>query len=158
MASKFIGFRRHQVLITRPLHPELGDWLDRYFDVVARNCDTPVNETEMRALLADKSAVILDQDDEFPVWEKGLAPLVAVCSMSTDVDNLHVPALTRAGIIATHVRDATASDITSKEVEPNRWRMKRAAENLVAAFGFGRLGGRPPDLLNHELACDGCCL
>jgi hypothetical protein len=32
----------------------------------------------------------------------------------------------------------------------------RAVENLLAAFGFGRLGGRPPDLLNSEMLCD-CC-
>jgi hypothetical protein len=34
-----------------------------------------------------------------------------------------------------------------------------AADNLIAAFGFGRAGGRPANLLNIELRCTlGCCL
>jgi len=36
-------------------------------------------------------------------------------------------------------------------------RTRIAAEDLVAALGFGRHGWHPPNLLNTEILCDSCC-
>ncbi|HEX2547381.1 MAG TPA: hypothetical protein VHL79_21030 [Ramlibacter sp.] len=42
-----------------------------------------------------------------------------------------------------------------EEQTPDRTRT--AAEDLVAALGFGRHGWHPPNLLNSEILCESCC-
>lgn len=148
---RLTGFTRHRVFITRPVCADLLERLDCYFEIEKRDSMTPMGIDEMRTVLKEKSAVVLDCDDDFHGLAGSVPGLIAVCSVAYSYDNMDLPMLTKAGTIATHVR----LDFAEQSVGV---RMARAAENLIAAFGFGRIGGHPPDILNPELACAGCCM
>lgn len=83
--------------------------------------------------------VAIDQD-----FIEGMRWLRAICrSGSSAAGSIDLDACTEAGVIVT----ASPGDAP-----------ERAAENLIAAFGFGRIGGHPPDLINPDVRCQlGCC-
>jgi hypothetical protein len=163
---------RHRVVCTRALPPAVHARLDRFFDVSWGGLDGSYPQadghTEIHtgsqtssqtsshgsvdiAPSADFSGVsALLIDESLCVDARLLArlPLLrAVCSVGPAHRHLDLGSLTQAGIIATNtpaLDDEEAAGV--------------AAENLIAAFGFGRLGGYPANLLNQDLACMGCCL
>ena len=78
--------------------------------------------------------------------------LKAICKIGPIHADIDLDACSRAGVMATgtpHLGDG----------EPAQRQMALvAAENLVAAFGFGRAAGHPKNLLNTDLICMlGCC-
>ena len=54
---------------------------------------------------------------------------------------------------------AALDALVAERDEARRQMAMIAVENLIAAFGFGRIGGHPQNLLNTELRCMlGCCI
>jgi hypothetical protein len=64
-----------------------------------------------------------------------------------------------SGRVSDCVSGPDAGSSTREESEAALWHRHRVAgENLLAAFGFGRLISHPRNLLNQELRCTlGCC-
>jgi hypothetical protein len=82
-----------------------------------------------------------------------LPHLKAVCRIGPSHSGIDLAACTRAGVIATNTGDL------GRDESARRQMALVAADNLIAAFGFGRAGGHPANLLNTDLHCTlGCCL
>ncbi|AJP56957.1 hypothetical protein UC34_08030 [Pandoraea vervacti] len=135
MKLALAGMRRHRVVVTQPLCGAAIDRLDRFFEVTLCTGAQDMSE-QLRSAAA---ALVGERDVIDAQLLDGLDTLQAVCCLTSHEPRMDIAAMTRAGVRAMSSPDA-----------------ERAVENLLAAFGFGRLGGRPPDLLNPELLCD-CC-
>ncbi|QHE91607.1 hypothetical protein [Pandoraea fibrosis] len=140
MKLALAGLRRHRVVVTQPLDEAAIERLDRFFDVAMCDPAEAMSRDVLSAHLRSAAAALVGASDVIDAQMlAGLDALQAVCCLTPSEPQMDIEAMTRAG-----VRAMSSPDIG------------RAVENLVAAFGFGRLGGRPPDLLNPELLCD-CC-
>ena len=145
-----VGLGRHRVLVTQPVSQAVLDRLDCFFEVDLYSDDRPLTRDALLDRLLEKAGVLATADDTIDAaMIPQLRSLKAVCSTSTRHDQLDVPALTQAGVMVT--TSPTHLNLADKETAA-----LRAAENLIAAFGFGRIGGKPADLVNPELLCD-CC-
>ncbi|HWL30125.1 MAG TPA: hypothetical protein VNQ97_14585 [Burkholderiaceae bacterium] len=140
MLKRTLGLGRHRVLVTRSVPQTVLDRLDSFFDVELHKDSRPLTPDALLERLRDKAGVLSTEHDTIDAaMVAELKLLKTVSNMAQRYDNLDIAALTRAGIMVANVPAAS-----------------RAAENLVASFGFGRLGGKPADLVNPELLCD-CC-
>ncbi|QEI06296.1 hypothetical protein FXN63_10985 [Pigmentiphaga aceris] len=128
---------RHRVVCTWALPPAVHARLDRFFDV---SCADTAFDGASALLIDERLCVDAELLSKLPL-------LRAVCSVGPAHLHLNLGILTQAGVIATNT--------PALGEEEAAW---AAAENLIAAFGFGRLGGYPSNLLNQDLACMGCCL
>ena len=148
------GLRKHPVLLAGAAYSELLACLERFFDVELADDADLLDAALLRARLAGKSALITTQSALIDAPLLALLPyLKAVCRIGPSQDGIDLAACTLAGVIAT-----TTADVGSDEAAHRRMALA-AADNLVAAFGFGRAGGHPANLLNSELRCTlGCCL
>jgi len=141
---------RHPILITHEVPADVLERLDRFFEIELYEGKAPPPRDKLLTRLHEKAGVITtDRDTIDQDMIPALRSLKVVCNMAEHCDNLDVPALTHAGIMVT-----TAPVPPGESVREARAR--RAAENLIAAFGFGRMGGKPADLVNPELLCN-CC-
>lgn len=139
------GATKHRVLVTRPVSAAALARLGQFFEVECCTPDSVATLDGFIAQLQHKAAAVIGHENTMDASVIArLSNLKAVCNLSAEFDNLDLKALTKAGIHA--MNTPTGSDSANAQV----------AENLIAAFGFGRLGGRPPNLLNPELLCD-CC-
>jgi len=148
-----VGFRRHPILLTGAADSELLSRLEPFFEVeVAGDVDLTRDDV-LRARLAGKSALVDARAlaIDAPLLAS-LPHLKAVCRIGSCEAGVDLAACTRAGVIVTNTPDCGSG-------EPARRTMTRiAADNVIAAFGFGR-DGHPRNLLNTELRCAlGCCL
>jgi len=154
-----VTLARHRVVCTRPLPPAVHARLDRFFEVSCAELDLidaceegddihQGLQVDPCADFAGVSALLIDEGLRVDARLLARLPLLrAICSVGPAHRHLDLGSLTQAGIIATNtpaLDDDAAAGV--------------AAENLIAAFGFGRLGGYPANLLNQDLACMGCCL
>lgn len=138
MKLALAGLGRHRLVVTQPLDDAEIDRLGRFFEVAI--CAQAMSRAALSEQLRSAAAALVGETDVIDAQMlDGLDALQAVCCLTPSEPHMDIAAMTRAGVRAMSSPDA-----------------RRAVENLVAAFGFGRLGGRPPDLLNPELLCD-CC-
>lgn len=94
------------VLVTRAIYPDVIDRLAKYFDVDANQEDLVLDATALRARLAGKAGVLANAADRIDGELVGALPqLRAVCNMAVGYNNLDVPALTAAGVVATNTPD-----------------------------------------------------
>jgi lactate dehydrogenase-like 2-hydroxyacid dehydrogenase len=145
------SLRRHPVLVIGSLAETTRTRLERFFELECLD-ETP-GPGGLRQRMAGKAALLtaseaaIDED-----FLEGMRWLRAICRSRPGAGGIDLEACTRAGILVTAIppdMPATPPDGMSGE---------RAADNLIAAFGFGRIGGHPPDLLNPEVRCQlGCC-
>jgi lactate dehydrogenase-like 2-hydroxyacid dehydrogenase len=148
------GTTKHCVLITRPLSSEAMDRLGTFFEIISCEADDVATRDGFLAQLQSKAAALIGPDERLDAeMIECLPALKAVCNLSAEFDNLDLQALTKAGVHAMHVPGYEGDPHASR---PTAQLAVEAAENVIAAFGFGRLGGRPPNLLNPELLCE-CC-
>lgn len=139
---------RHRVVCTRALSPAVHDRLDRFFEVSRAELNLAGPHADTHAGFAGVSALLIDEGLRVDAALLAQLPLLrAVCSVGPAHRHLDLGTLTQAGVIATNT-----PELDDEEA------MRVAAENLIAAFGFGRLGGFPSNLLNQDLACMSCCL
>lgn len=148
------GLAHHRVLLAGAPFPELLARLAPFFDVEVTGEVDASNREAVRAGLAGKSALLdacgIDIDEELI---STLPHLKAICRIGSSAAGLDLDACTRAGIIVTNTIDAPSDDAGRHDTS------LAAADNLIAAFGFGRHAGHPRNMLNPELRCVlGCCL
>ncbi|MBB1633059.1 D-glycerate dehydrogenase [Cupriavidus sp. UME77] len=94
------------VLVTRAVFPEVIDRLAQYFDVDDNQPDVALDGAALKARLAGKAGVLANAADRIDAGlVAGLPALRAVCNMAVGYNNLDVPALTAAGIVATNTPD-----------------------------------------------------
>ena len=148
------GFRKHPVLVAGVAHPALLARLERFFDVECAVDEHRLDGATLRTRLAGKSALIAAQSAAIDAPLLALLPhLKAVCMIGPSHAGIDLAACTRAGVIATNTADLGNDEAAHRQMA------LAAADNLIAAFGFGRAAGHPANLLNAELRCTlGCCL
>ena len=152
MALGLAGLRRHPVLLAAPAWPELVERLEGFFEV--EQAEGALATAALLQKMQGKSALLAAQPAGIDAALLAQLPhLRAVCRIGAGSNGLDLEACTAAGVLVT---DTPALG----EEEPAQRRMAMiAADNLIATFGFGRIGGQPPNLLNTELRCTlGCCL
>ncbi|WP_066731062.1 D-glycerate dehydrogenase [Cupriavidus sp. D384] len=94
------------VLVTRAIFPDVIERLSQYFDVDANQEDLVLDAAALRARLAGKAGVLANAADRIDGdLVAALPQLRAVCNMAVGYNNLDVPALTAAGIVATNTPD-----------------------------------------------------
>ena len=157
MLKLSLGLGRHRILVARPIEQDIVDKLDRYFEVEQCPIEAPLTREALRARLHEKAGLLATGAEAIDAdVSAGLRTLKAICSMSEHCDNLDLPALTQAGIMVTNAPAQARPEWAHDNADSRHARALTAADNLIAAFGFGRIGGRPANLLNPELLCD-CC-
>lgn len=94
------------VLVTRAIFPDVIERLSQYFDVDDNQPDLVLDATALRQRLAGKAGVLANAADRIDADVIAALPgLRAVCNMAVGYNNLDVPALTAAGIVATNTPD-----------------------------------------------------
>ncbi len=94
------------ILVTRAVFPDVIDHLARYFEVDSNQADEILDAAALKARLAGKAGVLANAADRIDASViDGLPSLRAVCNMAVGYNNLDVPALTAAGILATNTPD-----------------------------------------------------
>jgi len=148
------GFPRHRVLLAGVPDGDVPNSLDRFFDVERAEADVALDADRLRMRLAGKSALVATRMVPIDASMLAMLPhLKAVCTIGPSHDGIDLAACTRAGVIVTNTADL-GSDETAR-----RQMALAAADNLIAAFGFGRAAGHPKNMLNVDLRCMlGCCL
>jgi len=98
---------RPRVWVSRPLFDDIVDGLREYFDVEAEDVDRAWSREAMAEKLADKSGAILGLADPVDAGVIARAPLLrAVANRGVGYNNLDIPALAAAGIVATNTPGA----------------------------------------------------
>ncbi|MFJ4293401.1 2-hydroxyacid dehydrogenase [Cupriavidus sp. NPDC089707] len=94
------------VLVTRAIYPEVIDRLAQYFDVDDNQQDAVLDAATLKSRLAGKAGVLANAADRIDADLVAVLPsLRAVCNMAVGYNNLDVPVLTAAGIVATNTPD-----------------------------------------------------
>ncbi|MBY4896362.1 D-glycerate dehydrogenase [Cupriavidus sp. AU9028] len=97
---------RPAVLVTRAIFPEVIERLSQYFEVDHNQPDEVLDGAALRARLAGKAGVLANAADRIDAELVAALPsLRAVCNMAVGYNNLDLPALTAAGIVATNTPD-----------------------------------------------------
>jgi glyoxylate/hydroxypyruvate/2-ketogluconate reductase len=147
------GQHRHRVLLAGPVCAEVLARLGVFFEVEQVDNSDVLDRAVLAARLAGKSALMATRTARI---DSGLLAnllhLKVVCKVGLLHADIDLEACTRAGVMATNTPDLGV------DVNAQRRMSLAAAENLIAAFGFGRAAGHPKNLLNTELRCMlGCC-
>lgn len=94
------------ILVTRAIFPDVIERLAQYFDVDDNQEDLVLDSAALRDRLAGKAGVLANAADRIDGELVGALPqLRAVCNMAVGYNNLDLPALTAAGIVATNTPD-----------------------------------------------------
>jgi lactate dehydrogenase-like 2-hydroxyacid dehydrogenase len=154
------------ILVTRAIFPDVIDHLARYFDVDDNQQDTVLDADALKARLAGKAGVLTNAADSIDAGLIAALPgLRAVCNMAVGYNNLDIPALTAAGIVATNTPDvltettadfgwallmATARRVTESEHYLRDGRWQRWSYDMLVGMdvygstlgilGMGRIG------------------
>ena len=153
MELTFAGLRRHPLLFAAPPHMEALARLERFFEVEVAGRDDLLDATALAARLAGKSALIAVRTARIDARLLASLPyLKAVCKVGASHEDVDLDACTRARVIVTNTEDEGAHAAGARQMA------LAAADNAIAAFGFGRASSHPRNLLNTELRCLlGCC-
>lgn len=154
------------VLVTRAIFPDVIDHLARHFDVDDNQQDAVLDADALKARLAGKAGVLTNAADRVDAGLIAALPgLRAVCNMAVGYNNLDIPALTAAGIVATNTPDvltettadfgwallmATARRVTESEHYLRDGRWQRWSYDMLVGMdvygstlgilGMGRIG------------------
>ena len=94
------------ILVTRAIFPDVIDRLAQHFEVDSNQEDAVLDAAALRQRLAGKAGVLANAADRIDGALVGALPqLRAVCNMAVGYNNLDVPALTAAGVVATNTPD-----------------------------------------------------
>lgn len=154
------------ILVTRAIFPDVIDHLAQYFEVDHNQQDTVLDAAALKARLAGKAGVLTNAGDRIDGGVVAALPdLRAVCNMAVGYNNLDIPALTAAGIVATNTPDvltettadfgwallmATARRVTESEHYLRDGRWQRWSYDMLVGMdvygstlgilGMGRIG------------------
>lgn len=126
-----------RILISRLVFPEVIEHLRAHFEIDYHNVDAALAPAELTARLADKQGALTFLSDRIDAGVLASVPqLKAVCNVAVGYNNLDIPALTNAGVMATNtpgVLDDTTADIV--------WALLlSSARHVVAADKWVRAG------------------
>ena len=154
MRLSLAGLRLHPVLVVGAAFPALLARLAPFFGVEVAADGDCIEREALRMRLAGKSALIDGRALKIDAALLARLPhLTAICRIGISDADLDLEACTRARVIVTNTPDPGADEAARRQMA------LVAADNLIAAFGFGRDAGHPKNLLNPELRCVlGCCL
>lgn len=157
---------RPRVWVSQPLFDDVIARLEEYFEVVSTSDVAEYAPEQITAALSDASGALVTLNERIGAEQIAAAPrLRAVANVGVGYNNLDIPALARAGIIATNTPDvltettadfgfallmATARRITEAErwLREGHWR-QWSFQNLLGAdlhgstlgiLGMGRIG------------------
>ena len=152
MALGLAGLRRHPVLLAAPAGPELLERLDNFFEI--EQAEPALDQDALLRQLDGKSGLLTTHQTGIDALLLAKLPhLRAICRIGAGSAGIDLDACTRSGVMATDTPALGESEVARRAMA------MIAADNLIAAFGFGRIGGHPPNLLNIELRCtQGCCI
>lgn len=154
------------ILVTRAVFPDVIARLQQYFVVDHNQDDLVLDAAALQARLAGKAGVLSNAADRIDAGlVAGLPDLRAVCNMAVGYNNLDVPVLTAAGIVATNTPDvltettadfgwallmATARRVTESEHWLRAGKWERWAYDMflgvdlhgstLGILGMGRIG------------------
>ena len=142
---------RPRVWVSRPLFDDIIDRLRVYFDVEAEAEERTWTRAQMSAKLRDKQGAILGVADPVDAQVLAEAPLLrAVANTAVGYDNLDIPALTAAGVVATNT-----PDVLNEAVADFAWALMFASARRISEaeryLRAGRWQGMSYRLL---LGCD----
>jgi lactate dehydrogenase-like 2-hydroxyacid dehydrogenase len=106
---------KDNILVTRPLFPDVVDRLREYFDVTVNEGPRYTSEQLHAALHGMRGAIVAGGEKIDDRVLHGLTGLKAICVSAAGYNNVDVAALTRAGIIGTNSpgpADETVADFT----------------------------------------------
>ena len=157
---------RPRVWVSQPLFDDVIARLEKYFEVVSASDVAEYTPVQISAALSDATGALVTLNERIGAEQIAAAPrLRAVANVGVGYNNLDIPALTRAGIIATNTPDvltettadfgfallmATARRITESEhfLRAGKWE-KWSYETMLGAdlhgstlgiLGMGRIG------------------
>lgn len=153
MRLSLLNLRRHPVLVCGVLPPDAAARLERFFDLDIMPVEAVDNVLGFARRLEGKSALLAVATNRIDGALLRANPMLkAICKMVPDYCNIDLDACTRARVIVTNTPDFGSGAVAAAGMA------EAAAGNLMAAFGFGRIGGAPKNLLNLDLRCMlGCC-
>lgn len=157
---------RPRVWVSQPLFDDVIARLEKYFEVVSASDVAEYTPVQISAALSDATGALVTLNERIGAEQIAAAPrLRAVANVGVGYNNLDIPALTRAGIIATNTPDvltettadfgfallmATARRITESErwLREGHWRQWSFQTMLGAdlhgstlgILGMGRIG------------------
>ena len=157
---------RPRVWVSQPLFDDVIARLEEYFEVVSTSDVAEYTPGQISAALSDATGALVTLNERIGAEQIAAAPrLRAVANVGVGYNNLDIPALTRAGIIATNTPDvltettadfgfallmATARRITESErwLREGHWRQWSFQTMLGAdlhgstlgILGMGRIG------------------
>lgn len=95
-----------RIFVTRAIFPDVLDRLRMHFDVLDNQEDIPLASEEFVRRMAGRQGVLSNTSDRIDAAIIAQLPeLKAVCNMAVGYNNLDIPALTAAGIVATNTPD-----------------------------------------------------
>ncbi|HEX7801907.1 MAG TPA: D-glycerate dehydrogenase [Pseudoxanthomonas sp.] len=98
--------RRPRVWVSQPLFDDLIARLDEYFEVVSASDVTEYTPEQISAALSDASGALVTLNERIGADQLAAAPqLRAVANVGVGYNNLDIPALAKAGIVATNTPD-----------------------------------------------------
>ena len=119
---------RPRVWVSRPLFRDIIDRLREFFDVEVEPLDRAWSQAEVAGRLADKHGALLGVADPVGSMAIAQAPqLRALANVAVGYDNLDVPALTAAGIVATNT-----PDVLTEAVADFAWALLLATARRVS--------------------------
>ena len=118
---------RPRVWVSRPLFDDIVDSMRQYFDVEAETADRTWTPAQMAQKLRGKQGAVLGVAD--PVDSEVISAnpqLRAVANTAVGYNNLDIPALTAAGIVATYT-----PDVLTETVADFGWALMLAAARRI---------------------------
>ncbi|HKT27739.1 D-glycerate dehydrogenase [Dyella sp.] len=121
--------KQHNVWVSRPLFPEVLDHLAQYVDVRAETSERKHSAAELREKLADVDGALMGLSDRIDADViAGNRRLRVIANLAVGYNNLDVPALTAAGILATNT-----PDVLNETTADYAWALLLAAARRVSS-------------------------
>ena len=121
--------KSHRVWVSRPLFPEVLAHLAQYVDVRAETDERQRPPAELREKLADVDGAIVGLGERIDAGViAGNRKLRVVANLAVGYNNLDVPALTAAGILATNT-----PDVLNETTADYAWTLLLAAARRVSS-------------------------
>ena len=120
---------RQRVWVSRPIFPETLTKLGQYFDIVAEAVEQKLSAAQLKARLMDVDGAILGGGDHVDAGLlEGNRRLKVVANLGVGYDNLDIPALTKAGVLA-----CNTPEVLDESVADYAWALMLAAARRVGA-------------------------
>jgi gluconate 2-dehydrogenase len=120
---------KQRVWVSRPIFPDIVDRLREYVEVLAEPVDRVRSTGQLKAMLADVDGAVLGLGDRIDAAVlAGNRRLKVVANLGVGYNNLDLPALTAAGVLASNT-----PEVLNESVADYAWALLLAASRKVGA-------------------------